>query len=149
MRKLLISLLAVATLGSGAALAQGTWAGVSVGWPGAALHFGVENVIGQGDVRANLGYTYIGGFSFGADALFPLQVDTGDVNLGVYAGGGVAFGFGVGFSAGINLLVGGEYRLVDAGLPEGGVFFEAGPTIAFAPGFGFGVAGRLGFNYHF
>ena len=44
MRKFLVTLIAVAALGSGAAFAQGYWAGVSAGYPGAALHFGVEDV---------------------------------------------------------------------------------------------------------
>jgi hypothetical protein len=152
MRKLLISMIAIVALGTGAAFAQtGTWAGVSLGWPGAALHFGLENVAPNLDVRANLGYTYIGtgGFSFGVDALYNLNLDTGMAPLSTYVGGGLGLGFGAGFSAGIGLLAGAEYRLIDAGLPEGGVFFEVGPTIGLAGGFAFGFAGRLGFNYHF
>jgi hypothetical protein len=150
MRKLIISLLAVAILGSGAAFAQtGTWAGLSVGWPGAALHFGVENLATNLDVRANLGYQYTGSFSFGVDALYNLNLQTDVPALRTYAGGGFGFAFGAGLEAGVGLLVGGEYRLVDAGFPQGGVFFEAGPAIAITPAFGFGFAGRLGFNYHF
>lgn len=152
MRKLIISLLAVAAFGTGAVFAQtGTWAGVSAGWPGASLHFGIENVATNLDVRANLGYTYIGtgGFSFGVDALYNLNLDTGVAPLNTYVGGGFGLGFGAGLSAGFGLLAGAEYRLVDAGLPEGGVFFEVGPTFAVTPGFAFGFAGRLGFNYHF
>jgi hypothetical protein len=150
MRKLLISLIAIVALGTGASFAQtGTWAGVSAGFPGAALHFGVENVANNLDVRANLGYNYFPvGFAFGVDALYNLNLDTGLAPLSTYVGGGVGFGFGVGIAAGINLFVGGEYRLVEAGLPQGGVFMEVGPTVGLAP-FGFGFAGRLGFNYHF
>jgi hypothetical protein len=150
MRKLIISLLAVAILGSGAAFAQtGTWAGVSVGWPGAALHFGVENIATNLDVRANLGYAYAGGFAFGVDALYNINLQTDLPEFSTYAGGGIGFAFGEGLSAGVGLLVGGEYRLVEAGIPQGGVFFEAGPTFAITPEFLFGFGGRLGFNYHF
>jgi hypothetical protein len=60
MRKLVISLLAVFVLGAGSAFAQsGYWAGASVGWPGAVVHFGVENVFAGLDVRANVGYQYV------------------------------------------------------------------------------------------
>jgi hypothetical protein len=150
MRKLLVSLIAVVALGTGAAFAQtGTWAGISAGFPGAALHFGVENVATNLDVRANLGYNYFPvGFAFGVDALYNLRLDTGVAPLSTYVGGGVGVGIGEGLGVGVNLILGGEYRLVEANFPEGGVFFEVGPTIGLAP-FGFGFAGRLGFNYHF
>jgi len=149
MRKLIISLLAVAVLGAGAAFAQsGTWAGVSAGWPGAALHFGLKNVVQNLDVRANLGYNYVGGFSFGVDALYALNLDTGPEPINTYLGAGVGFAFGVGLVPSLNILVGAEYRLVEANLPQGGVFFEAGPAISVSP-FVLGFSGRIGFNYHF
>lgn len=152
MRKFLVSLLAVAVLGGGAAFAQsGYWAGVSAGYPGAALHFGLENVSPNLDVRINAGYNYIGtgGFALGVDALYALPVDMGAAPIGVYAGGGLGLGIGSGVSVGLNLFAGGEFRLVDAGLPEGGIFLEAGPSLGFSPSFNFGVTARLGFNYHF
>jgi hypothetical protein len=49
----------------------------------------------------------------------------------------------------IDAFVGGEYRLGEIGLPEGGVFLEVGPAVQVVPAFGFGFIGRLGFNYHF
>lgn len=159
MRKLLISLFAVAALGTGVSFAQsGYWAGVSAGWPGAVLHFGVENAFAGLDVRANVGYQYVGvaGFGLGADVLYGLNVDTGTLPLETYVGGGLQFGIGGGGSLGIGAFGGIEYRLGEVGLPEGGVFLEVGPTVGYnlnpAPGassFGFGFAGRLGFNYHF
>ncbi|HLU82358.1 MAG TPA: hypothetical protein VKZ43_03065 [Trueperaceae bacterium] len=152
MRKLLVSLIAVAALGTGATFAQGSyWAGVSAGYPGAALHFGIDNVAPGFAVRLNAGYNYIGtgGFALGVDALYDLPVDLGDTPVTVYAGGGVGLGIGAGVALGVNLFVGGEFSLAQAGLPEGGVFLEVGPAIAVIPNFGFGVAGRLGFNYHF
>ena len=94
MRKLLISLFAVAALGTGAAFAQsGYWAGVSAGWPGAVVHFGVENVFAGLDVRANVGYQYVGvaGFGLGADVLYGLELDTGALPLDTYVGGGLQF----------------------------------------------------------
>lgn len=152
MRKFLVSLIAVAVLGAGAAFAQGgMWAGVSAGYPGAALHFGVDDVAPNLAVRINAGYNYIGtgGFAIGADALYDLAVDMGDAPIQVYVGGGVGLGIGSGVAVGVNAFVGGEFSLASAGLPQGGVFLEVGPSIGVIPTFGFGVTGRLGFNYHF
>jgi len=151
MRKLLISLLAVAVLGAGSAFAQsGYWAGVSAGWPGAALHFGVENAVAGLDLRANVSSTYGFTLGLGADVLYGLDVDLGALPLDTYLGGGLsvvfvpgAVGFGGGLFGGI------EYRLGELGLPEGGIFFEVGPSFLIVPAFGFGVGARLGFNYHF
>ena len=152
MRKLLVSLIAVAALGTGAAFAQGGyWAGVSVGYPGASLHFGIDDISPGLAVRLNAGYAYTGnvGFAIGVDALYDLPVDMGDTPITVYAGGGVGLGIGTGIGLGVNVFAGGEFSLASAGLPEGGVFLEVGPSIAVLPNFGFGILGRLGFNYHF
>ncbi len=152
MRKLMISLVAVAVLGFGAAFAQqGLWAGVSIGFPGAAVHFGVEDVAAGLDVRGNAGFNYVGvsGFSLGVDVLYGLPVNTGDLPIDVYVGGGpgVSIGAPVGFA--INAFGGAEFRLVDVGLPEGGIFLEIGPSIAILPAFAGNFVGRLGFNFHF
>ncbi len=158
MRKFLLSLLAVALLGAGSAFAQGMssqyWAGFSAGYPGATIHFGVENVIESLDIRANLGFTYFGsGLSFGADVLYGLAVDTGELPIAVYLGGGpiitLGLGAGGGLGVGINALVGAEYSLADVGFEPGGVFFEVGPVLNVVPTFNAGFVGRLGFNYHF
>lgn len=151
MRKFLIALIAVVTLGAGTAFAQsGYWAGFSVGYPGAALHFGLEDVTPNLNVRVNAGYNYIGtGFSLGLDALYDLAVDTGSTPIDVYVGGGVGLGIGAGFDLAVNAFVGAEYRLADLGLSQGGVFLEVGPSFRVLPAFNFGVIGRLGFNYHF
>jgi hypothetical protein len=159
MRKLILSLLAVAVLGAGSAFAQsGMWAGVSAGYPGAVLHFGVENVFAGLDVRANVGYQYLGvaGVGLGADVLYGLEIDTGVLPLDTYVGGGLQFGIGGGGSLGLGVFGGIEYRLGEIGLPEGGVFLEVGPSIGYRlnPGagvssFGFDFLGRLGFNYYF
>ncbi|MDA0700231.1 MAG: hypothetical protein O3A02_03345 [bacterium] len=146
MRKLILSLLAVTVLGAGSAFAQsGFWAGASAGWPGAALHFGVENVVAGLDVRANVGASYtFADFSVGADVLYGLDLDDA---IETYVGGGVALkiGTGIGFGA----FAGFEYRLGEGDLPEGGIFVEVGPSFAVTPAFAFGVLARLGFNYHF
>jgi hypothetical protein len=151
MRKLVISLLAVFVLGAGSAFAQsGFWAGASVGWPGAAIHFGVENVVQGLDLRVNVGSSYnFRAFSVGADVLYNLVVDTGMLPLDTYVGGGLAIGIGPATSIGAGVIAGVEYRLLEANLPEGGIFFEVGPSLALTPAFAFGVVGRLGFNYHF
>lgn len=153
MRKLLISLVAVAALGAGTAVAQsGFWAGLSGGYPGTQVHFGVENVFAGLDVRANIGYAFFAGntFSFGADVLYSVDVDTGMTPIDVYVGGGPNVTFGVDdLGVAVDVFVGGEYRLGDIGLPEGGVFLEVGPAVSVLPEFNFGFIGRLGFNYHF
>jgi len=153
MRKLLISLIAIAALGTGGAFAQsGFWAGLSGGYPGAQVHFGVENAFAGLDVRANLGYAFFAGnrFGFGVDVIYGLDLDTGVTPIDVYVGGGPNFSFGAGsdLRVSIDAFVGGEYRLGEIGLPEGGVFLEVGPALQVNP-FAFGFIGRLGFNYHF
>ncbi|TVR95452.1 MAG: hypothetical protein EA416_02020 [Trueperaceae bacterium] len=153
MRKLLISLIAIAALGTGGAFAQsGFWAGLSGGYPGAQVHFGVENAFAGLDVRGNLGYAFFAGnvFGFGVDVMYGLDVDTGMTPIDVYVGGGPNFSFGAGnLGLSIDAFVGGEYRLGEIGLPEGGVFLEVGPAIQIVDEFRFGFIGRLGFNYHF
>lgn len=150
MRKLLVSLITVVALGAGLASAQGAyWAGVSAGYPGASLHFGIEDIAPDFSVRINAGYNYIGtGFALGVDGLYDLPVDLGDTPIDVYAGAGVGLGIGSSFDIAINVFGGGEFNLASAGLPEGGIFLEVGPSLGLSP-FKFGVIGRLGFNYHF
>lgn len=156
MRKLLISLIAVAALGAGTAFAQsGFWAGVSGGYPGAQVHFGVENVFAGLDVRANVGFNYYGfgapTIGVGVDVLYGLDADTGAVPINVYVGGGPNFTFvGGNLGAGVMAFVGGEYALGDLGIPELSVFLEVGPAVKLLPQpFGFDFAGRLGVNYRF
>ncbi len=155
MRKLLISLIVIAALGTGGVFAQsGFWAGVSGGYPGAQVHFGVENVFAGLDVRANLNYFYFGaaatGIGIGADVLYGLDVDTGVVPIDVYVGGGPNIQVGTGaLGLSIDAFVGGEYRLGELNLPQGGVFLEVGPVIKILPGFSADFIGRLGFNWHF
>ena len=150
MRKLILSLLAVAVLGAGSAFAQsGLWAGISSGWPGAALHFGVENAVAGLDVRANVTSTYGFALGLGADVLYGLDVDLGALPLDTYVGGGL----GVVFLSSLHLYLGAfggiEYRLGELGLPQAGVFLEVGPDLRVLPTIGFGVNGRLGFNWRF
>jgi hypothetical protein len=148
MRKLLISLLAVSVLGAGSAFAQsGFWAGASVGFPNSGIHFGVENVVQDLDLRVNVGTTFALAFSVGVDVLYNLALDTGMLPLDTYVGGGVNLGVGLVTGINVGLFGGVEYRLAEVGLPQGGVFFEVGPSVSIP--FVFGVLGRLGFNYHF
>lgn len=111
MRKFMITLLAIATLGAGSAFAQsGMWAGLSTGYPfGVTLHFGLEDIGTPGlDVRANVGFGLVNGsvsdsgvtvsysgnaFSVGADALYNLDLGL-DANVNTYVGGGLGIGFG-------------------------------------------------------
>lgn len=151
MRKLLTVMIVAVCLGVATAQTESYWAGVSGGFPGFNLHFGVNDVISQDiHLRLNGSFTYTGSFGLGADALvvFPVELDAPAT---VYAGGGpfATFGGGGAIGFGLGLFVGGEYRLVDIGFAPGGIFAELGPSLGFVPNFGVGFVGRLGFNYHF
>lgn len=153
MRRLRTVLLVLIVLASGTALAQrGYWAGVSAGWPGVALHFGIEDVSPNLSVRLNTGYAYGGtiGFALGVDGLYDLAINTGSAPVDLYLGVGAGLGLGQSNVAlAVNAFIGGEFRLVDVGLPQGGVFLEVGPSIRIVPNFQPNVVGRLGFNFHF
>src|SRR5690554_7805068 len=136
MRKVLICLTVAAAALLGSSFAQGGyWAGFSVGYPGAALHFGIDNISPGLAARINAGYNYIGagGFALGVDVLYDLAVDTGTAPIDVYVGGGLGLGIGTGVDVAVNAFVGGEFSLAQSGLPEGGVFLEAGPSLGFNP----------------
>jgi hypothetical protein len=152
MRKtLLLLVIFLGGLGSAQTTVQGLWAGGSVGAPGLTFHLGAEDALGVGvDLRGNLGFSYLysSGFYLGGNALFDLGVDT-TVPFDLYAGVGPFITVGGGFGLGAEGFIGGEYRFVEAGFPEGGVFFEVGPDLYLAPRAFFGVTARLGFNYHF
>ncbi len=157
MRKTLAMLLAVALLGLGSAFAQDDmmmansfWAGASGGFPGVQAHFGVENVVSGLDIRLNVGFNYgaPAGVYAGVDLLYGLPVNMGDLPLDIYVGGGPSVNFAP-FGLTIAALVGGEYRLGDVGLPEGGVFAEVGGGVTVLPAFAPAFGAKLGFNYHF
>jgi hypothetical protein len=164
MRRLIASLFAMAALGFGSAFAQDAfgatvslgpdyYAGASVGagLPGGAsfnLHFGMSNLLTQGvGVRFSAGYARA--FALGADIIANLPVNTGDAPLGIYAGGGLGLAFTRDTSVGIGLFAGAEYRLVNAGMPESGIFFEMGPAFSIAGNRGASFNLKAGFNYHF
>jgi hypothetical protein len=175
MRKLLISMIAIVALGTGAAFAQtGTWAGVSFGYPlGVVLHYGLEDLFGPGiDVRANVSGSYrrigivtVTAFAVGADVLYRLDdVIATDQPISTYVGGGLTLGFAsaraegtrVGFAAyDVHALFGAEYSFTQ----ELSAFVEAqvgfGSIGAAGPG-GTAVAATgliprlaLGVNYRF
>jgi hypothetical protein len=147
------------------------WATASLGYPmGLGFGFGISNLINNNiDVRFMTSVGFGGGFGLGADALFDLNLDLNnrgadldrpiltdldrrdlDGPINVYAGFGPAIVVGgADFVMGVKLFAGAEYRLFDAGFPEGGIFAELGPQLNFLPAFGGGINARVGFNYHF
>ena len=129
------------------AVTENYWAGISFGFPGIYGHFGLKDVLGNGgDVRANLGYNYVGStFAIGADALFDINLGV-NAPLGLYLGGGPYVNVGNRFILGVEGLAGLEYRLSDFGFNPGAVFFELGPAIGTG---GFDFRSRVGFNYYF
>ena len=128
------------------------YAGASFGYPGFNLHFGIDNLADSLDARATLAFNYAGsGFEIQAAGLYvlPIEFQNTLAPLDIYIGGGPVIGLGGGFTLGLNVLGGGEYRLGEVGLPEGGVFLELGPQIDFVGSSNFGYTARTGFNYHF
>lgn len=164
MRKLLLSLFMLAALGFGTASAQDAfgatvalssdyYAGASLGAGlpggfGANLHFGISNLLTEG-IGARFSAGYAGGFALGADVIANLPVNTGDAPLGIYAGGGLGIAFKSTTRVGLGIFVGGEYRLVNAGFSDGGIFLELGPAFSIAGGGGASFNLKTGFNYHF
>ena len=151
MRKLVLVLLAALVMGGAAFAQSGFYAALSAGYPGAAVHLGVEDVGVEGlDARLNVGYAYIGGgFSVGLDALYAIDLGTMEmeVPIDVYVGGGVGATFTGEFS--LKALVGGSYSLTElTGVDGLGVFLEAGPTYTFGGG-GINADARLGVAYGF
>jgi hypothetical protein len=150
MRKIVIALLAALVLGGAAYAQSGFFVAASAGYPGAAIHFGVEDVAVEGlDARLNVGYAYAGDFSVGLDALYGIDLGTMEMELpiDVYVGGGVGATFDGDFT--IKALVGGSYGLSELGVEGLSVFLEAGPTYTFATDNFFSVDARLGVAYGF
>ena len=146
MRKIILALLAALVLGGAAYAQSGFFVALSAGWPGAAVHVGVEDVIVEGlDARLNVGYEYAGNFSIGLDALYGLDVEIPDVPIDVYVGGGLGASFAGDFV--IKALVGGSYGLDDLGVEGLSVFLELGPTYNFNSGIN--ADARLGVAYGF
>jgi len=161
MRTIFVTLLASLVLG-GAALAQDSgWAGVSAGYPGVSAHVGIADVGLEGlSVRVNLGYDYVEptGLALGADLLYGLPVDTGDIPGALYLGVGGMTIPSTSFT--VHGIAGVEVALMDLGLnladvslfAEGGVNYgidvydtedgDEGAT-------GVGFLARAGVNYHF
>lgn len=176
MRKFMITLLAIATLGAGSAFAQsGMWAGVSTGYPfGVAVHFGMEDLLSPGlDLRVSASGQFSGGgigaFSYSTfgvmlegDVLYGLDLGA-DPSLNAYVGGGLGLGLlnvsGPSFSDSsllwnVHGLFGAEYLFT----PQWGLFGEV--HLGFGGGSfnyngtpvnvgGFAPALRIGGNYHF
>jgi hypothetical protein len=149
MRKIVLALLAALVLGGAAYAQSGFYAAASAGYPGVAVHLGVEDVAVEGlDARLNVGWAYANEFSVGLDALYGIDLGTMEMDLpiDVYVGGGVGATFTGDFT--LKALVGGSYGLSELGVDGLSVFLEAGPTYTFG-GNGFGVDARLGVAYGF
>jgi len=164
MRTIFVTLLTALVL-SGAAMAQplydSGWAGVSGGYPGAGVHVGIEDGVGlEGlSVRLNFGYDYVApvGFAIGADLLYALPLDTGDLPGGVYIGVGGSTILSTSFT--VHGFAGLEVPLAEVGLDLGmnefSIFAEGGVNYGLNVFDGadasntIGFVGRAGVNYHF
>lgn len=156
MKRLLITLLALATLALGSAQAQ-NWIGLRTGYPlGVTAHYGIANALANDfDLRISANVRFRRNdnveFGLGLDAMNVVAVEG---PFEVYIGGGPAIDFGRrGTLIDIHGLLGAEFRFIDLGLEPLGIFLEG--TL----GIGIGLGGRssqfptagaaFGFNYRF
>ena len=152
MRKVLYTILATLLFSGGAAFAQASWAGVSLGWPLLQGYYGMEDSLGENlDLRGRLAIQPIGGvgFAVGADALYDASTlgETDDFLL--YVGGGPSIGTLVGgFGFDVTGLVGVEYAFEDTSTT---VFGETRLGVGYSSVLGvfpsYGAA--LGVNFYF
>ncbi len=158
MRARFLVALTVAALVSGlsCASAKGNWFGIRSGYPlGLTVHYGVANALASGaDLRVS-GRLVVDGngtrFGLGLDALHTVAAVS---PFSVYLGAGPAVEVGSGVALlDVHGLVGSEFRFVDLGVPQLGVFAEGsmGARIGIT-----GISSRfptfgaaLGVNYHF
>lgn len=137
------------------ALAQNNWFGLRTGYPlGVTVHYGIRNGLAAGtDLRISGNLRVRGSdvrVGVGVDALRNVAAQGPFV---VYVGGGPAIEFARGGALlDIHALAGGEFRFVDLGLPQLGLFAEL--ALGAAIGIGrpseiptFGAA--VGFNWRF
>ena len=125
MTRRLIVLLTVLFLAN-AASAQ-NWFGVRSGYPlGVTVHYGIDNGLSRGfDLRIS-GRVFARGskvtVGVGVDALRDVTIEP---PFSVYIGGGPAVEFGSGlFLLDVHGLVGAEFRFIDLGMPQLGIFVE-------------------------
>lgn len=148
---------AVLAIGLFANASAQNWFGVRSGYPlGVTLHYGIDNALSNGfDLRVSGRVTASGGsarFGIGVDAMTTVAAEG---PFSVYLGAGPALEFGNGGAwLDIHALGGGEFRFVDLGLPQLGLFLEA--TLGGSFGLGAGSAAQiptfgaaLGVNWHF
>lgn len=125
-KRLIAPLLLIFLLLAGTAQAQ-NWFGIRSGYPlGVTVHYGIDNGLARGfDLRIS-GRVYARGGNvtagIGVDALRDVTIEP---PFSVYIGGGPAVEFGTGlFLLDVHGLVGAEFRFIDLGLPELGLFLE-------------------------
>lgn len=117
MRKILLTMLAALVMSGGAAFAQTSWAGVSLGWPLLQGYYGVEDALSDNlDIRGRLAVQPLGGIGFavGADALYEAALLDDEGNFLLYVGGGPSIGTLLGgFGFDLTALAGVEYAFED------------------------------------
>ena len=152
MRKVLYTILATLLFSGGAAFAQASWAGVSLGWPLLQGYYGMEDALGNDlDLRGRLAIQPLGGIGFavGADALYDAATLDDEGNFLLYVGGGPSIGTLVGgFGFDVTGLAGVEYALEDTSTT---IFGETRLGIGYSSEIGifpsYGAA--LGVNFYF
>lgn len=142
--------------GIATANAQGNWVGIRSGYPlGVTIHYGMKNALGNGaDLRISgrvVVHNNVANFGLGLDAMHDVLVKS---PFSVYVGAGPAFETGSnGTWIDVHGLAGSEFRFVDVGVPQLGIFLEGtlGALINVSGGSSeipsAGLA--LGVNWHF
>ena len=155
-RVLLVLITTALVSGISTASAEGNWFGIRSGYPlGLTLHYGVANGLASGAALRVSGRLVVDGngtrFGLGLDALHTVAAVS---PFSVYLGAGPAVEVGSGVALlDVHGLVGGEFRFVDLGVPQLGIFAEGtlGARIGISgissqfPTFG----AALGVNWHF
>ena len=126
------------------------WFGVSASYPlGAAVHFGVHDVIGIVDLRGSTSLLLDGPLELALDVLIELPIPTEELPTEVYAGLGPNLSVATtGGTLSLQAVLGIEYRLGPGGRDPGGFFGEVGTSVGIIPELDTKFVARAGFNYH-
>jgi len=153
MKRIFVTLAALALLTAGSSQAQ-NWFGLRSGFPlGVTVHYGIANALSNGfDLRISGKVVARGSITSVGLGLDAMSEVVNRSPFSVYIGAGPAFEFGSGsFLLDVHGLVGGEFRFTDLGLPALGIFVEGtlGANLELTSGSAriptFGAA--LGFNF--
>ncbi|MEZ4605704.1 MAG: hypothetical protein R2865_02565 [Deinococcales bacterium] len=125
-----------------------------IGYPtGFLVGGGIEDILNNSiSLRVTGAIDMSGSFDLTAQALINMSVDMQELSpIRFYGAAGPSLSFdGVeGVPFGVELTLGGEYRLGALNMNNMGVYAEAGTQLQLIPGFDSGFFARAGVNVHF